>query len=522
MEFVEEIKRAYKKLKASVYYDKTQAVLRNDIVTYESSGIKKIESDFSELSKMLHSDSDVWNEYEQKLLSSINTLTLPKKLEGKSTSIIINDSNTDIRIKDNQYFITMDIEGHLLGVLWILYIGKYIDEDIYEYSYGNRLNKKLMSEETQMIKFTNNLFKPYFTQYESWRDYGLEKAQEHLKNSKDVVILTMDFKKFFYSVHFQEKNFEEYFKLYCERSGESEESEQSNIIKRLNKFVYKVLVKYSSLFKMKYAQRVFLPIGFLPSNILSNDYLKNFDSAIINRWNPLYYGRYVDDIIVVDKVEKNSDIFNLVNEKDLETTEIIEYFLCNCNADKVNKCPRNAHLLHKKNNKYYVNNTFLGHYKGNIEVNNDKVKVFYFRCNHSDALITKFKKVIALNKSEFRYMPEDDNILESGDYSEIFELQYSDSINKLSGVKEITIDKYRLSKFLGKYLRIGGLINDRRESMLIEDILKIFDERAVIENYILWEKVIEILVINDKFEIIIDFVVIILKSISNLKCKPLT
>lgn len=519
MEFTEQIKRAYKKLKANVYYDKTQAVLRNDIVIYEAEGIEKIESKFRELSEMLNSNSERWNDYEQKLLSSIKVLTLPKKLKENCDSIIINDSNTDIKIEENQYFIQMKIEAHLLGVLWIMYIGKYIDAEIYECSYGNRLNEKLISEETGMAKFTNSLFKPYFTQYESWRDYGLEKAQEHLKNSKDVVILTLDFKRFFYSVHFEEEMFEEYFSLYREKSGECEESEQSNIVKRLNNFVYNVLVKYSSLFKEKYAQRVFLPIGFLPSNILSNEYLKKFDSVITNRWNPLYYGRYVDDIIIVDKVEKNSYIFNLVSSKTTKKTEIIEYFLCNCNADKISDCPRSAYLLRndKMNDTYCVNSTFLGDSKANVEVQNDKVKVFYFRHNRSDALITKFKKAIALNKSEFRYMPEDDNILKSGDYSQIFELQYSDSINKLSGVKGVTIDKYELSKFLGKHLRVGGLINDKRESMFIEDILRVFDEKVVIENYTLWEKVIEILIINNKFNTLVDFIALIMKSISNLK-----
>jgi hypothetical protein len=521
MDFTEQIKRAYKKLKASVYYDKTQVVLRDSIVTYESKGIDKIELDFSEISKMLNSNDKDWKKYEQKILSSVKALTLPKELNNNGDSIVMNDSTTDIEVEKNQYFIQMNIQGHLLGVLWILYIGKFIDADIYECSYGNRLNEKLISEETGVPKFTNNLFKPYFAQYESWRDYGLEKAQQHLKSSKDVIILTMDFKRFFYSVHFKEENFNEYLSLYLEKSDECEKIDQTNIIKRINKFVYKVLVKYSSLFKNEYEQRVFLPIGFLPSNILSNEYLRKFDSAITTRWNPLYYGRYVDDIIIVDKVEKISDLFSLVNTKTVKKTEIIEYFLCRCNADKSSACPKESYLLNdgKENNIYYVNNIFLDNFKGRVEVQNNKVKVFYLRHNCSDALITKFKKAIALNKSEFRYMPEDDNILESGDYSEIFELQYSDSINKLSGVNGVAIDKYELSKFLGKYLRVGGLIYDKKESMFIEDILRIFDNRVVIENYTLWEKVLEILIINNKFNVLIDFIELVLKSIADLQYK---
>ncbi|GKX65926.1 hypothetical protein [Inconstantimicrobium mannanitabidum] len=518
MGFEEQIKRAYKKLKASVYYDKTQVILRNSIAEYESIGIENIELKFRKISKILNGNDKEWNDYEQKLLLSINALTLPKKIKSNEDSIIINDLITQIQIAENQYFIDMDVEGHLLGVLWILYIGKLIDSNVYKCSYGNRLSEKLISEDTGEANFTNTLFKPYFTQYESWRDYGLEKAQEHLKLSKDVIILTMDFRRFFYSVHFEEENFDEYLSIYMKQPDIGGEIVKINIIKRINKFVYKVLKKYSSLFKKEFEERVFLPIGFLPSNILSNEYLRKFDSAVIERWNPLYYGRYVDDIIIVDKVEKNSGLFDLVNTNTINKTEIIEYFLCKCNADKSSKCPRNAYLLKNDENKkiYYVNSTFLGNSKGRVEVQNNKVNVFYFRHNFSDALITKFKKAIALNKSEFRYMPEDDNILESGDYSEIFGLQYSDSINKLSGIKGVSIDKYELSKFLGKYLRVGGLINDKKELMFINDILRIFNGRVVIENYLVWEKIVEILAINNKFDVLIDFIGLIVKSISNL------
>ena len=95
-------------------------------------------------------------------------------------------------------------------------------------------------------------------------------------------------------------------------------------------------------------------------------------------------------------------------------------------------------------------------------------------------------------------MPEEENILEAGDYSQIFQLHYADSINKLSGIDGVEINKYELSKFLGKYLRVGGLINDKKESMFIDDILRIFNSRVVIENYLLWEKVLEILIIENK------------------------
>lgn len=60
--------------------------------------------------------------------------------------------------------------------------------------------------------------------------------------------------------------------------------------------------------------------------------------------------------------------------------------------------------------------------------------------------------------------------------------------------------KYELSKLLGKHLRIGGLIKDVRETGFERHISKIFNSRVIIENYTVWEKIVEVLVINESWE----------------------
>ena len=65
-----------------------------------------------------------------------------------------------------------------------------------------------------------------------------------------------------------------------------------------------------------------------------------------------------------------------------------------------------------------------------IVIKNDKVKIFYFKSGESDALITCFKENISKNKSEFRHMPEDETIFQKDDYSQIYNLQNDETINK--------------------------------------------------------------------------------------------
>ncbi|MBQ4170246.1 MAG: hypothetical protein II614_01415, partial [Ruminococcus sp.] len=82
-----------------------------------------------------------------------------------------------MKLERAQYFISMPVIGHILGALWVLALGIYLDDQsdpdkmkMYEHSYGNRLRKNLRDGETGRITYSPYLFEPYFSQYESWRD----------------------------------------------------------------------------------------------------------------------------------------------------------------------------------------------------------------------------------------------------------------------------------------------------------------------------------------------------------------
>lgn len=238
--------------------------------------------------------------------------------------------------------------------------------------------------------------------------------------------------------------------------------------------------------------------------------MKPFDDALTNGWNPLYYGRYVDDILIVEKVEKNSSLYQKASETQITVDDILSYYLVRESRWKGFDVPLKGKALFKRKVKYdrsipcsqqSAEYSVLSEIiyplgeKTNIKVQEEKAKVFYFKSGHSDALISCFRENINKNKSEFRRMPEDDAVFLNDDYSEIFELEQK-GINKFREVSGISLDKYGLSKYLGKYQRVSGLVNDKHESKFIKDIEKIFNSRTIIENYTLWEKVLTILFVN--------------------------
>lgn len=517
-------KIAYKKLKSNIYYDKTQIILRDKLVAFENE--KDNIDKFLEQLAVKFSDSDMRKELIDGILHSISTYTFPKRLIPDEGNIIKNFSKKEMKIDEIQYFIDMDICGHILGVLWLLLIGYRIDHKIYKFSYGNRIRENLYNELSDKPTYSPYLFEPYFQQYESWRNQALDEAMQHLRAEQDVVIITLDFKRFFYSVDVTKELMD---KLY-EQAFEDDEECKCEELAVLNNFIYQVIEEYS--FKIEETNKLrVLPIGFLPSNVLANYVLCNFDQAILDGWNPIYFGRYVDDIIIVDKIEDNSDLEKRATNNELTAEEIISFFLEQCSGWKGFKgitCKNQGRyaLLKKeqdnddkeKDYKYVINKLYnpTADDRTQIYIKNDKVKIFYFKKGETDALITCFRESIAKNKSEFRHLPEDESILTKDDYDEIYNLHNSETINKFRGINGISVDKFELSKLLGKYLRISGLVTDAKESNFKKQVEKIFNPRVIIENFNAWEKVIEIFVINEFFDELGKFVLSINAAIENL------
>lgn len=523
--------QAYKKLKSSVFFDKTQLVLRNKLVRYEAS--PNFDEKFIDLGNKI-----IQGEYDE-IIESISCLTLPKSIKRvDKDNFISNLENEKVCVDEMQYFIDMNVEGYILGIFWLMLVGTPMDGMVYEHSYGNRMRTNLLDKYGFPTR-SPYLFQPYFNQYESWRDTALSYAQKSLGKNQDVVVLMLDFKRFFYQVGLSEDEFWEIVDECVSESPNNCHDNYRRLAYSLTDFVWAVIEKYSSVLRQKcydlVEERVVLPIGFHPSNVLANIALKKFDETLINGWNPIYYGRYVDDIIIVEKIEKNSEIYKKAQQGTLKSDNVIEHYLTFCNAWQKgkSKCKKNAEqgllvkLNEQESQKYFGENSDDVVYKVNpkfnqfknseIIVQKNKVKIFYFDSSKSDALLRCFKEQIIKNKSEFRFLPEDEAVFQSSDYTEIYHLTNNDGPNKLRGVDGLSIDKYNLSKFLGKYLRISGLINDNLENKFECDIDKIFTPSVIIENYQMWEKVLEILIINEKYDTYYKFVKQIVRAIDNVE-----
>ena len=227
-----------------------------------------------------------------------------------------------------------------------------------------------------------------------------------------------------------------------------EDKYNAKIDKCLTDFIEKVFNTYSDKFNREYGTKSIegdkidtdkypmIPVGFTPSLIISNWNLQGFDQAIVENVRPHYYGRYVDDILIVLGSHEKSEShgFQQIEEKTFD--ELIERYL----TDEIN--PPHTHIFikekrknpndkRKKENIYRIHNQSFKNSRGNkityhyegLEIQEEKLKTYFFSHKYSNAMIENFKNEIRKNSSEFRLMHDLDSIKQ--DFNEnLYKINY--------------------------------------------------------------------------------------------------
>lgn len=476
----EYIDLVYRKLKSYVYYDNFSLLLRQQLAEFEASDDFDVKLD--NLVTYLNNPVN-FNDYFVNLLSSIDYDVAPKKFDRPKSNIDLIISNNFTResydIEKVNYFFKGAIELHLISILWILEEGYTLHKDYCKDNYAYFL--ELDSESGKVVDGLR-LFKPYFDQYQRWRDKGIDLAKNILDNDTDVVIVSLDIKEYYYNIIFD-------FDLIDKLERKIRERLNSNSV-LLTPLLFQINEKYAQIFPNKEKSKSVLPIGLLSSGILANWYLKDFDSKIKEELSPAYYGRYVDDIqIVLSNTKIPSEYDKTKFNSPLES--FLAKFFVNRNIFNSNIKERKKEDPEFQISYRYVNNL-------NIEIQKDKIAVYSFESKESRAVLDMFKKKIEQNSSAFWFLPNEDSISDDFDES-VYELTYSDTINKLRSVIDIKQSKYGASIFLAKKIKVSLLSENSKDEKTTEQILTFFKGIVNLEFSSIWEKVLTYFVItNDK------------------------
>jgi hypothetical protein len=481
---IELVRTAYRKLKSHIYYDNSNLLLRMQLAEYESSG--NIDQKLEELAEKIAEYGDT-EQYWNDLFEKISSWSMVKQYESaKNDALLITNLTTDTEYKVDRvnHFIDAPIELHVCAAIWLCLVGHRLEPLMTVVPFGNKLE---LYKDRDDFKLVNGLklYKPYFREYQTWRDQAVGAAKDLVNKNKNALILGLDIKEFYHSVRVDISSVHE--QLYP--NGIS-----GNINSICNIFK-KILTTYTTHINGQYEEgKTILPIGLVSSGVLANFYLEPLDKQLTSILRPEFYGRYVDDILLVVSCPDDKEY--------ADQSEILKEYLLDTEIFK--KDSGESDLYSMKTDGYEE-----------MKIQSEKLATFYFSSKEPAALLDKFVAELKKNSSEYRLLPEDEVIEHDFDMA-AYNLSYSGAGNKLRDIKEFGEDRFGVSKYLAKKIFLALQSGHESDEEAIEKIVRFFRGKRAVELYTLWEKAFTFMLLNHDYSSIFVLVKELLVSISKI------
>lgn len=477
----ERVKVAYKKLKQMVHFEKHPLTLRRRLAEFECN------DDFEERLKIVVKVAESKAPHEtlefKTWLEEIRFDVIPKSVEGpiklpdSQGSFVTNVTSAPAhRVAKVNYMFDGPIELHLLSVLWLMVEGPEYDHTLSGHCFGSRLHHFVGNDDDHSAY----LFKKYHELYAKWRDSGIQKARDLLSGDRQSVCMVgLDVQEFYYRIQLEWDNLRKQIRRPVPKGP-------------LHAFLMKRQLLGAKLFACIEAickcyretlnpflavthpdlpdQATCLPIGFSASPVIANWYLKEFDDAILENVRPAYYGRYVDDILMV-----------ITMSKPLEETDPIMSFMDRVLVNTgILRWDRNAEGFELRS-------------RPGLFLQRKKCILQFFDAEYSTAGLDKFQKQIEENASDFALLPVD------GDESPVaqvaYDLLYDGSVNKFRSVKAVAENRWELAGHLAKQTQLHLMTEGAVDRDMRSELFRFFKGRNAIEYWDMWERVISFLVV---------------------------
>lgn len=264
------------------------------------------------------------------------------------------------------------IDFHVLSTLWLMQVGHLFESKLSQNAYGNRLRRDVNGDINELALGS---FEPYLRPFRKWRDNGVEVIRNSLESGKKVVAITADITSFYHELNSDFMLDDIFLKEILEVELDPKQAKLNRLfITALNAWAAKTPLKKG------------LPVGLPASAVVANMALIDLDRFIEKQIVPLYYGRYVDDILLI--IENGAEFKN--------SNEVWEWLifrsrkLLTSNSDAINFEPN------------YLNK---GSCKCKICFSNKKNKVFFLSGEQGRTLAASIARQIYERASEWRALP---------------------------------------------------------------------------------------------------------------------
>lgn len=303
---------AYRKAKVDLYYSSHPSL--DAIVEYE----ENLHTNLSALLEMLEGDDESWVSDP----TFIGTWTLAtksidmdgwKKYRKDNGSGLIFSSPADeweyacntLAYKEKsekpkaefRVMAKCSLNFHVLSTVWMLEVGHLFDAKLSKCACGNRLRRT--QDGKGITPLSLGSFQPYLKPFRKWRDNGIDAMRMALDTGKKIVALTADVLSFYHELN-------PGFMLDPAFVKDVLDLDLSEEQVKLNRLFIKALQAWAAATPLGKG----LPVGLPASAVVANVALIELDRLIEQQVAPLYYGRYVDDILLV--MENGADFRSTV------------------------------------------------------------------------------------------------------------------------------------------------------------------------------------------------------------------
>ncbi|MGM0947142.1 MAG: RNA-directed DNA polymerase [Bacteroidota bacterium] len=400
---------AYRKAKNDAFYENGH-LSAEDFVFYES----KLEENLIKLQQALKAKDFAWItsiEFTGKhsflpkgITIDHNTFTESDTHIYRSNSVKVFESAKFNSAQFRLIGFRHSVHFHVICSLWVDKVGYKLETLLSKNAYGCRLRKpknsanpKAVSEENGVADLPSH-FRKYIFDYKRWQKTALLKAQKSLENGDSIAILTTDIQKFYHRIDPSFLLKEGFLSLLG-----------NNPLSRLDRELTEILIlvygawsdhiiaskanwieKYTTSENGK--KHVGIPIALSASKVIANLYLTQFDRDVENNVEPIFYGRYVDDIILILKNNDN------INSHDDFWTMLRDRFKGISHVDESKK-------LHR----YTLD--YSPFWSAELIFPIDKEKLFLLEPGNGELFLETVKEAMDESSSEWRMMPDPENDL---------------------------------------------------------------------------------------------------------------
>lgn len=309
---IDELIIAYRKAKAEAFYD-TNCAHGLKFAAFEEDLIENLQA----LLRQLNSPEFSW--FNDSSFIGIATC-IPKSIKPPTTKkddIHFESSNelgrweaiTSQKKAEAEYriIINASVEYLIISTLWVIKVGHLFDGELdTRHSRGSRLRRWRAKEEApagtpgDINLDSTNLFGPYYIAYGKWRNDGIEAMRSALKHDDQIVAITMDLKQFYHRINADFLLHEDYLSGVSIPLNEHDKQFTRQLVQSFNTW-------HTQTTKTMGCDSFGLPVGLTASAVIANCLLRDLDQRFVDKIAPLYYGRYVDDIMLVIKTDAPYD-----------------------------------------------------------------------------------------------------------------------------------------------------------------------------------------------------------------------